>query len=400
MTPAARNVALYPWFKLSQNLLFWQAVWFLYFQSELSAAEAILIYVIYDVAVTVFEVPSGWLSDRIGRRVTLIASAAMAVVAMALQAFGSGFWVFALGQAALGVHIAFASGTDTSFLYESLAAEGREGEVEQQEVRAWRFTFAGLAISALAGGALALIDMRLAFVASMLAGAISVLIAWRFTETGTGAAPPVPGEVTHFGLLRHALADRTLVWLFALSVLMYGYSHIPFVFGQPFILQSLQGAGLASEAPVFSGAVTATMMLVSVATSWLAPGLRKRVGLGGLLLLAFGLQVALAASLAATGSTLAIGLLFLRMVPDSLSRPFILARIQPILRSEVRATYLSVKSLAGRILFALSLWLAAGSASDVDEMGHGELHAILWAYAAAGLAAFVLLAVTARGRRL
>ena len=36
-----RNIALYPWFKFVQQLLFWQAIWFLYFESRLSAAEAI-----------------------------------------------------------------------------------------------------------------------------------------------------------------------------------------------------------------------------------------------------------------------------------------------------------------------------------------------------------------------
>ncbi|MGI9356810.1 MAG: hypothetical protein ACR2PF_16830 [Rhizobiaceae bacterium] len=71
----AKNVGLYPWFKFFQNLVSWQAVWFLYFQCELSASEAILLYAVYDVATTVLKVPSGYLSDRLGRRITLIAAA-------------------------------------------------------------------------------------------------------------------------------------------------------------------------------------------------------------------------------------------------------------------------------------------------------------------------------------
>ncbi|WP_170865037.1 hypothetical protein [Roseovarius marisflavi] len=42
---AARNIAIYPWF--------------LYFQAQLSATEAILLYAIYDVGTTALEVPSG-----------------------------------------------------------------------------------------------------------------------------------------------------------------------------------------------------------------------------------------------------------------------------------------------------------------------------------------------------
>ena len=62
-----RNIRLYRWFQFFQGLLFWQAVWFLYFQGTLSAAEAVLLYAIFNVATTALEVPSGWMSDRLGR---------------------------------------------------------------------------------------------------------------------------------------------------------------------------------------------------------------------------------------------------------------------------------------------------------------------------------------------
>lgn len=47
-TDMARNIWFYPWFRFVQNLVFWQAVWFLFFQDKLSAGAAILIYVLYD----------------------------------------------------------------------------------------------------------------------------------------------------------------------------------------------------------------------------------------------------------------------------------------------------------------------------------------------------------------
>ena len=67
-----RNIPLYRWSRFLRNLIFLQAVWFLYFQTELSAAEAILLYAIFDVAVTMLEVPSSYMSDRLGCRKTLI----------------------------------------------------------------------------------------------------------------------------------------------------------------------------------------------------------------------------------------------------------------------------------------------------------------------------------------
>ncbi|MDA8586247.1 MFS transporter [Rhodobacteraceae bacterium] len=396
MTGAARNIALYPWFKFFQNLMFWQATWFLFFQSELSAAHALLIYVFYDIATTVFEVPSGYMSDRVGRKFTLILSCLAGLLSTVMQGFGSELWVFALAQVALGAHIAFASGTDSALLYESLAKEGREDEVEAQELRAWRFNFVALAISAVLGGAMALWDLRLPYFANIIAFGVLLLVVFRFSEPKRSDAAKRQG----FRLdgLRAAFASPVLLWLLVLSALMYGFSHLPFVFGQPFIFAALEQIGLAGNAPLISGAVTAAMMVVSILTSWLAPGIRARLGLSGILLFAFGLQVALVAGLALTGSVLAIGLLLLRMVPNSLSRPFIMARIQPLLVDEVRATYLSIQSLAGRIVFAASLFLASGSASNVGAMAHSEIRDILGVYGIIGVVSLLALYVFARRR--
>ena len=398
MSPAARNIALYPWFKFFQNLLFWQATWFLFFQSELSAAQAILIYVFYDIATTVFEVPSGFMSDRVGRRITLILSVIAGLLATLMQGFGSGFLVFATAQIAMGAHIAFASGTDSSLLFESLKAEGREDEVETHELRAWRSNFIALAVSAVIGGAMALWDMRLPFLGSAVAFAVLLLVVFRFTEPQH--KEPKHGDATFWEALQAALTQPILIWLFGLSVLMYGFSHVPFVFGQPFILNVLDNLGLAANAPLVSGSVTAAMMVISVIASIFAPSIRERLGLAGILLIAFGMQVGLIAGLSVSTSVFAISLLLLRMVPDAFSRPFILARIQPLLADNVRATYLSLQSLTGRLAFASSLYLASVSASDVDEMTRPELQTVLSAYALLGAAALIALAILSRTRKI
>jgi MFS family permease len=395
---AARNIALYPWFRFFQNLLFWQATWFLYFQSELSAAEALMLYAVYDIATTLLEVPSGWLSDRWGRKKTLVLSSLFGLVSCLLFVLGGHFWMFVLAQAMMGAHIAFNSGTDSSFLYESLEEAGRTDEVEAQELRAWRFGFVALALSAVTGGAMAFLDLRLPFLASAAAFVVVFVVAFRFGEPAEKLDERELTSGERLAALLAALRQPVLVWLFALSVLMYGFSHLPFVFGQPFILSALSDLGLAAEAPLISGAVTACMMLLSVATSWVAPRIRARIGFAGILLVAFGMQIFLVGGLAASGSVFAIALLLLRMVPDSFSGPFIRARIQPELQDEVRATYLSLKSLAGRVLFAASLIFASSGASPVGEMSHDEIRAILAVYAGVGLLAFLALLAAARGR--
>ncbi|MGI9463431.1 MAG: MFS transporter, partial [Aestuariivirgaceae bacterium] len=158
-----RNIKLYPWFQACRSLLFWQAVWFLYFQNVLSAAEAVMLAAIYDIGTLILEVPSGYMSDRIGRRITLIAATLATLTGCLMLGLGSSFYVFALAQVMLGAGTAFASGTDNALLYDSLIEDGREADVAWHEARAWRFTFAGLAVSALIGGLVSMYAMNYAF---------------------------------------------------------------------------------------------------------------------------------------------------------------------------------------------------------------------------------------------
>ncbi|MEM7210354.1 MAG: MFS transporter [Pseudomonadota bacterium] len=385
----SRNIALYPWFKFFGSMLFWQAIWFLFFQEALSASEAILLYAAFDIATTVLEVPSGYLSDRVGRRLTLILSALASVAGMLLILLGDAFWIFALAQVFLGAGAALVSGTDSALLYESLAEEGREGEIERCEILAWRASFTALAISAVTGGGLMDFFETAPFLASALAGMVGVGIAVSFREP-----PHKKGHAGEGGWLGAPDAYGVLGWIFCLSVSMYVFSHVPFVFGQPFILEALESVEMSADAPLVSGAVTAAMMVVSVATSWAAPAMRRTMGLSALLLFAFAMQIGLIAGLTISGDVLAIALLLLRMVPDSLSKPFILARIQPLLGDAHRATYLSMQSLAGRLVLSGTLVVFSFDASSEAAMSFTEMQPILFWYATVGLMLLIALGAT------
>ncbi len=392
----ARNITLYRWSRFLRNLIFWQAVWFLYFQDVLSGAQAILLYAVYDVATTVLEVPSGYMSDRFGRRKTLIASAVAGLLGYVMLALGGSFAIFAAGQILLGASMAFASGTDEAMLFESLAATERADEVEAQEIIAWRFSFTALALSALMGGAMALVDPRLPFIASALAFVALFWITLRFVEPPRTSHVAEGAELLRLGSLRDSFRNPVLLWFFALGVLMYGFSHLPFIFGQPFILEALGGFGLATSAPLVSGMVTALMMGISVLASLFALRLRRALGLPLLLLGAFVLQIAISGVMALTESMIALAFLLLRMVPDALSRPFILGRIQPLLADDTRATWLSLKSFVGRLVFASALAIGAVSTTSAGTLPYSDIARILGVATMIGLLALVILAVTSR----
>ncbi len=386
----SRTIGLYRWYKFSQNLLFWQAVWFLYFQDVLSGAEAVALYALLELSITLLEVPSGYLSDRIGRRRTLVASALCGGLGCVLIYAGSGALAFGAGLVLIGAGGAFASGTDTALLYEALSRAGRGDDIETQELIAWRYSFAGLAVSAVAGGIMAQADPALPFAATALAFAAQLALVLCLDQDGPGTDGAL-GEGARLRALGAALRQPVLLWLMALVVGTYALGHIPFVFGQPYIASALSGIGLAGEAPIVSGIVTAAMMALSVLATWAAGPVRARLGLRRLFLAYLGAHVALTLVLALTNAAGAILFLLLRKVPDSLARAFVTARIHPLIPDSTRATYLSLVSLVARLAFSGSLFIAAFWAERGAALSYAALQGVLLAYAAAGGVLWVLL---------
>ncbi|MEL6792990.1 MAG: MFS transporter, partial [Pseudomonadota bacterium] len=194
--------------------------------------------------------------------------------------------------------------------------------------------------------------------------------------------------------LRDAISNRTLLWLMLLSVMMYAFGHVPFIFGQPIILETLKPLGVGEVAPFVSGVVSAAMMALSVAMSWFAMRLRKALGLTAILIFAFGLQIGLVGVMGFGEGVIVIAFLLLRKVPDSFAKPFITATMQPLLNDEGRATYLSLASLLSRLALGGSLWAASFGASSRSTMSAEEIQMTLTAYFVAGVAALALFTLT------
>ncbi|MCH2077864.1 MAG: MFS transporter [Rhodobacteraceae bacterium] len=391
-----RNIVLYPWFKFFQNLIFWQAIWFLYLQDRLSGSEAVALYAIFELSSMLFEVPSGYASDRLGRRKTLITAALCGLAAATLQINAESFAVFAFAQVLLGACFAFASGTDSALLYESLAAEGREDEVERHELSAWRFTFGALMTSALVGGLAAWIDFAIAYVLTAAAFAGMCLVAVNLRE------PPHErrrtGAREDWKALRDAFRTPALVWLFILFAAIHIFGHIGFVYGQPFLLDAMAQVGLEDETPLVSAGILAVMLGLSLVASLGVEPVRQRLRLSVVLIVAFVVQLSIPAALALSGASLIVLVLLGRMLPSAFLAPLIVSRIQHDLRDRVRATFISLKSLTASFVFALTLGLTSGTLNGdgADMLSRGQIQTILAAYVFVGVLLLIALALTAR----
>jgi hypothetical protein len=360
------NIRLYPWFLAVSNGHAWITVFFLYMSQSLSLDQVIQLSAVYYLSVFVLEV------------------------------IGGDFWWFAAGQFLLAAGIAMQSGTDTALHYDSLKALGRESEYAGREANAEQWGLIMLAIATLSGGALGLIDLRLAYVFSLLSAVVMVLLVWRFVEPvhadETTALPQSFGRVVLSCLVK--LREPLLGWIFLVVIVLYALAHIVYEFYQPYItLLQLPVFAASSYAPLISGVVISISMFGGAIGARASIAWQSKLGLIGVLAVAMLIQIGIVAAMAIAVSPLVLALVCGRNFPMALVHAPVRAAIAPRIQRAQRATYLSLQGLSERLVFALLLLgLASGlekGVSIAESTLLGILTSTLWIGIAAALMLFI-----------
>lgn len=400
--PAAleRNLHLFPRYKAATSILPWLPVFFLYFIERVALGDAVLLGSAYYFSVFLLEVPSGYCSDRFGRRPTLILASVMTVVACALFAVASSFAVLLVAQSLLAAGIAFQSGSDSALLYDSLYALGREQEYTERETIAQKWSMTALACSCLLGGALGMVDLRLAYMAALLAALIAVTLCVSFLE------PPMDDDTRAVGFIaqmKNTLAyfsHPLLGWVLGFFIIGYSLEHIPYEFYQPYLklleMSELTGWMAASSAPLVSGVVISISMFGGAIGAAISQRLINRVGLRVLLLVSVSMQVVIIAGLSLVLHPIMLVLVMFRNFSMSMAHGPMLGAIAPHVPSAQRATFLSMLSLCGRAAFSIALAMLSILVVGKEALNWPALSQVLGVSAVFGIAALSLLYVWSR----
>ena len=395
-----RNLKLYPWYAGLFHAYFWLPVYFLFFQSKLDLADVLLLESIYFASVVAMEVPSGWFSDMFGRKRTLIAASLFLCAAYILFLQANSFNMFAIAQMLLAAGIAFNSGTDTSFLLETTQALGIQDEYGAREANATRFNFLGTAVAAVLGGLAAIPDFRGAYVLSFV-GAVGLLaITIRFTEplpANPSSKTPRVGFIKQIVSCVGLLRNIRLLWLSVFAVFMIVMNHIPYEFYQPFVKELAREYEIMKATPFLTSLHLALTMVVA---AWIASKsiqLRDRIGTGATLISAAGLQLAMITVMHFFVNIPAAIATLLRSCPRALMTAPLNAAVAPNVPTSMRATFLSLQSLFGRLGFASTLaFFAYAVGGDEWASITNMLQWGMW-MGIVGLAALIMTSPVVRG---
>lgn len=102
-----------------------------------------------------FEVPTGVLSDRVGRKYTTVLGSWSRVLAFVFYALGFSYQWLVVGAVFEGISRAFYSGNNDALLYDSLTDAGKEGEFEEFQGKVSSTEQLSMGLSAILSGLIA-----------------------------------------------------------------------------------------------------------------------------------------------------------------------------------------------------------------------------------------------------
>lgn len=143
------------------------------------------IFGIMMLSAAIFEVPTGILSDKVGRRHTMILGSWTRVIAFIFYAIGLSYWFLVVGAILEGLSRAFYSGNNDALLYDTLADDGKEKDYKEYLGKTSSTEFTGLTLSAVIGGLVAQISFVYVMWLAVVSQIIMLVVSFQFREPRT-----------------------------------------------------------------------------------------------------------------------------------------------------------------------------------------------------------------------
>ncbi len=358
-----KNIKLLKWFTFFGDFRPFTPITIIYFtQVTGSFANALLLFSIFSIASSIFEIPTGIYSDIFGRKKTVVFGSIARVISIACYAIGGTFWILVVGSIFAGLQDALFSGNYEALLYDTLSETREQHRFAEYTGKIGSILQLTLGISALLGGFIAGFSFSAVFWVSVAAQTIALIISFWIVEPKTHFKK-MSGNI--YANLKEALAkfknNFKLRTLSLSSILNFGFGEVQNQF-----------------MPVFINTVWPVWAL------GISRGLNKLFSFLGSRNTGTLLQRFSSFKVLIVGQLLSIGLTIIAVVFSGVWSPILigftslpygitLVALSSLLQTEFtdqqRATMGSINSLFGNIFFALFAYIFGLIADYLGKIG-------------------------------
>lgn len=270
-------ITRYYLYKITLSLGFYVPVQVVYLRDlGFSLAFVGLTWAVFSASQLLAEIPTGYLGDRVGRRWTLVFGTVCRIIGIGGYAIVTSKGGFLLLKVFTGIGWALRSGTTDAFLYELLKKRTSEDQFTTIKGRGQAVQLGTSAVTALAGGVLYSIDMRLPFIATATLAAIGVPVLLFLPDTTDEDVDPFTLEQATDSI-KQIVTRPDLRWLIAYT----GFVLLVFTLTRTFEQPALRSIGFNATG---LGVLYASFKLVSAGAGAIVGKLEEWLGAKYLLL--------------------------------------------------------------------------------------------------------------------
>ncbi|MDP2690922.1 MAG: MFS transporter [bacterium] len=319
----------------------------------LSYAEIGIVQAIYYALFFVFEVPTGVIADKLGRKNTLLLGMLLKVIALVVSLFSYSFLVFVLAEIFFSLSRSFSSGADSAFVYDSLALSQDTSQYLHVEGKIQTVLLMAHVVGGLLGALMATVSLEAVYFFAAVMAILGFFSALRLTEPQVShhATSSISGYRQHLlSSLRDVWGNSKMIWLILYSTLIFILLRASIIsFFQPLLIS------LSFPENTFS-LIDAMLALGAAGFSWYAFRMEKHLGIKRILLLLPIFMIVTFVGIALTMSPLSLAFYLMSALVWGLHFPVFRNYLNAqIPQNNKRATILSVESLVSRGGFSILL---------------------------------------------
>ncbi|MGM5483341.1 MAG: MFS transporter [Nanobdellota archaeon] len=321
----------------------------IFFQENgLNLKKIMILQAIFSISIILFEIPSGYFSDVLGRKKTIIIGCTLGFIGFFIYSVSYGFYGFLLAELILGLGSSFISGTDSAMIYDILLQNKKEKNYTKIEGRMNAIGNFSESTASIFGSLIALISLRLPFYAETAITFLTIPIAFTLIEPKRHFAESSKNPLNEIlRIVKYSMHhNREIKWLIIYSGFV-GASTLTMVwFIQPYL--KLIGVPLALFGLIWA-LLNFSVGIFSIYAYKIEKLLGRKISLVSLIIISFIGYILLGL----INQIYAIIFIFLFYLVRGISLPIIKDYINKLISSNMRATVLSVKSMFGRLIFSI-----------------------------------------------
>ncbi|MDC0230480.1 MFS transporter [Aureispira] len=338
--------------KMSKWFMVFMPIVVLFFQSNgLNLREVMIINAIYSLSTAFFEIPSGYFSDKFGRKHSIILGTLFITLQFLAYSWSFDFWSMSVGAVIGGFGASFISGSDSALLYDSLCIIDRKEDYLKWEGRSYAIGTFSEAVAAVIGGWLAYyFSLRCPMYVQVGISFVGLITAFTLVE------PPVQNDHNRGNweqiklILSYTFIKNIKLRFFIFITSVFGLASLLLAwFAQPYFdLKDIQEN--------YIGYLWAALNITVAVFSLNAHHANKIISekkLVFVILLGFTMGYCVLGYYGGNILWMGLSAMFVMYALRGLAAPTFLSLINKNTPSEMRATVLSIRGFCVRILYAI-----------------------------------------------